>query len=144
MPFFRGMSDHRPPSIKVKRREFPKVVMERRQAERFSTAVSLLLTVKDVHGAVAGETVSVSETGAFIVTEQPQPIGSMVDLEIQLSNTDLLLHAKGQVVRQGALEGRFGMGIVFESVSYGARELVELLRPEADDGFEIDELPLAA
>ncbi len=136
-----GDDEHDQSALRIapRQRELPEQVVEltgrqenRRSAERLDAQipVPVCIVVASAHTAIYGETVNVSDHGCFIVSETPLPLGSLIDLEIQLADAALLLHASGIVVRQGERQGRFGMGVHFSAVSYGAQVLVELIRAE--------------
>jgi molecular chaperone DnaK len=74
---------------------------------------------------------NISRGGVFIRTRDPKPVGTQVDLELRLSQGDLVVRARG-VVRWIAEEDRAarppaapGMGIEFLALDEASRQVVE-------------------
>jgi molecular chaperone DnaK len=74
---------------------------------------------------------NISRGGVFIRTRDPKPLGTQVDLELRLSQGDLVVRARG-VVRWIAEEDRAarppaapGMGIEFLALDEASRQVVE-------------------
>ena len=102
-------------------------VEERRGNERIPTVIPIRLTIANATEAVEGRAVNISRRGVFIALDDPPPVGALVDIELQLANRRLLLHARAEVVRivqDGALSG---IGARFAVISYEAQELIDAM-----------------
>jgi type IV pilus assembly protein PilZ len=74
---------------------------------------------------------NINEGGMFIETEDPQPVGSTVELEFKLPGSEDPLTVTGRVVRNDAdgPDGPLGMGIEFESLAQVERDQInEIIR----------------
>jgi uncharacterized protein (TIGR02266 family) len=74
---------------------------------------------------------NVSETGAFIRTDDPLPVGTRVQLKFTLLLQEIeTIEGEGEVVRivPGGPNSKSGMGVVFTSLSaYSKRLLTQLV-----------------
>ncbi|MFQ5525969.1 MAG: TIGR02266 family protein [Thermoanaerobaculia bacterium] len=86
------------------------------------------LQVKLEEGGVdrMAQTENLSESGVLIRTKEPLPVGSEVELELQLPGIDEPLQLSGRVVRHADphRETSPGMGIAFSTLSTEAAELL--------------------
>jgi type IV pilus assembly protein PilZ len=57
-----------------------------------------------------------SPGGLFVRTSKPLPIGTEVDLEVTIAETDLPMHIRGKVVWLRQKHGPEGMGIQFTGI----------------------------
>jgi type IV pilus assembly protein PilZ len=72
---------------------------------------------------------NINEGGMFIETEDPQPVGTRVELEFKLPGSEDPLKVTGLVVRSDVVgpEGSQGMGIEFESLAETERDHINLI-----------------
>ncbi len=102
---------------------------ERRRSERADLVVRIeYSTVDDLFSEFTRD---INEGGVFIETEDPQEIGTAVDLQFHLPGSTDPVKAAGLVVRigDGSDGGPIGMGIEFESLPIAARERInDLIR----------------
>jgi len=84
--------------------------MDRRNHKRFELEATAQFSWTDsggVHWQGQGRTRDISETGVFVCTPHCPPSGATVRLEVRasaLSNSGLMMHTRGQVVRVEAGE----------------------------------------
>lgn len=110
-------------------RMVPKIVEisepERRLQPRAGIRVPLNLRLPNMEAVVNGDALNVSTGGMFIAMEKPLAIGTEIDVEVELEDGGLVLHALVEVVRR-VTEGRNpGVGVRFVDVSYEASRLIE-------------------
>lgn len=108
-------------------RSAPFEVVERRAAPRIAVELPICLRVASAADAVHGRSVNISKSGVFIATHHPPPIGTLIDIELELPDKKLLLHAKGQVMRHSPPGAPPGVGVAFTDISYEAQELLDEL-----------------
>jgi hypothetical protein len=93
---------------------------ERRRAPRVQLSVAFAETDPRTTTPAA----NVSETGAYILTEQRVPVGTIIDLCFAvLPEAPTLFEARGRVVRHGP----DGVGVEFIELGEAQRELVRRL-----------------
>jgi len=107
-------------------------IIERRIAPRVAIARPIVMKVASAAAAVSGQTINISKSGRFIAVEPRPAIGSVIDIELELPDHRLLLHAKGTVVRHSADGETSGVGVHFSDVSYEAQELLDALLARGD------------
>ena len=103
------------------------LVEDRRRFERADLVVRIeYSTVDDLFSEFTRD---VNEGGVFIETEDPQEIGTTVDLLFQLPGSTDPVKAAGLVVRNsdGSDGGPIGMAIEFENLAADARERINSL-----------------
>jgi uncharacterized protein (TIGR02266 family) len=102
---------------------------DRRRFERADLVVSIeYSTIDDLF---AEFTRDINEGGVFIETEDPEAIGTTVDLQFYLPGSSDPVKAAGLVVRcsDGSDGGPMGMAVEFESLAPDARERInDLIR----------------
>jgi len=96
-----------------------------RRATRKRLELPVHLKVPSVESAVDSKLVNISKTGMFIATQHPPAIGTLIDIELELPDGKLLIHATGKVVRHESAREPPGIGVQFENVSYEAQELID-------------------
>lgn len=86
---------------------------ERRAAARVDIAIPVRLRYESVLDFVETQSMNISRSGMFIVTEAPAPLGSSIEFEFSLTDGFVLLHGLAEVVRvaQGGIVE--GMGVRF-------------------------------
>ena len=112
---------------------------ERRLDERASMALSVTIQVDAFEEPRSGITADVSESGMFVETFRPEPIGSLIKFELQLSEAGAVVRGVGEVVwirlRDQGPRSPAGMGIRFGHLSDRARlALKGLLLQEKQGG----------
>jgi type IV pilus assembly protein PilZ len=100
--------------------------IERRSSPRAEIVVRVNYQTVD---ALFSEFASnINEGGIFVETEDPQPIGTAVELEFKLPGSDQPVEVVGRVVRtteEGEHSQVSGMGIEFESLSVEASQRID-------------------
>jgi len=100
--------------------------IERRSSPRADIVVQVNYQTVD---ALFSEFASnINEGGIFVETENPQPIGTAVELEFKLPGSDQPVEVVGRVVRtteEGERSQVSGMGIEFESLSAEASQRID-------------------
>jgi type IV pilus assembly protein PilZ len=100
--------------------------IERRSSPRADVVVQVNYQTVD---ALFSEFASnINEGGIFVETENPQPIGTAVELEFKLPGSDQPVEVVGRVVRtteEGECSQVGGMGIEFEDLSAEARQRID-------------------
>jgi uncharacterized protein (TIGR02266 family) len=86
---------------------------ERRSAIRVDVVIPIRLRYDSVLDFVETQSMNISRTGMFIVTEAPAPLGSCIEFEFALTDGFVLLNGLAEVVRvaQGGIVE--GMGVRF-------------------------------
>jgi len=69
------------------------------------------------------QSVNISRTGMFIVSNEPAPVGSLIEFDFSLTDGYTLLKGLGEVVRTG--RDPAGMGVRFTEVEEESRKLLE-------------------
>ena len=83
----------------------------------------------DRTGFVGADAANISLTGVLIRTQQPRPAGTLLHLELKLSN-DFLIKAVGEVMwsrpKDESEERPAGMGVLFSRFDRDGREILSL------------------
>ena len=111
------------------------VAEDRRRFERAELVVRIeYSTVDDLFSEFTRD---INEGGVFIETEDPQGIGTTVDLQFYLPGSTDPVKAAGLVVRvgDGSDGGPIGMAVEFENLPTAARERInDLIRSMRSHG----------
>lgn len=86
---------------------------ERRTGARANVALPLKCRYDSVLDFVQTQSMNISETGMFIVTETPPLVGSRIDFNFSLADGFTLLHGSAEVVRVVTTGPVNGMGVRF-------------------------------
>lgn len=81
--------------ILIRRKRAAPVPLERRACQRVALAAEV--TIDSEHNFYCGLSQNISETGLFISTFRPEPIGTEVDLSFTLPTHDGPLSVRGRV-----------------------------------------------
>lgn len=83
---------------------------------------------------IAEYVTSISQSGVFIRSKKPLPVGTKVDLEFSVILDDVeTVEGRGEVVRVETEEGERGMGVAFTRLSADSKELIDrILERERD------------
>ncbi len=104
-PGYRGMG------LMAKR---PRPEEDARAAPRVPVSMLVQYRFDTLEDFVAEHSVDISENGIFVRTETPREAGSMIYLQVALTDGSRLIEGFGRVARVGADgRGRRGMGIQF-------------------------------
>ncbi len=83
----------------------------------------------DRTGFVDADAVNISVTGVFIRTQQPRPVGTLLRLELKLSD-DFLIEGVGEVMwsrpKDESEERPAGMGVLFARFAGEGRAILSL------------------
>ncbi|HEY4184921.1 MAG TPA: PilZ domain-containing protein [Polyangia bacterium] len=108
---------------------------ERRAASRAGLVVPVRLRYESVLDFVDTQSMNISRTGMFIVTDAPAPLGSRVELEFSLADGFVLLTGVAEVVRVamgGIVEG---MGVRFLDLDDANQRIIErIVAVNVDEG----------
>src|SRR5512142_102337 len=120
---------------------------QNRRDPRASTELRIRLALGSMDAFVERYALNVSRGGIFVRTRDPQPPGSVVDLEIALDNGEVVIRGKG-VVRwttppsaPGEPDRQPGMGIKFVDLTRESRALVDLVAATRGADASSDEPP---
>ena len=100
--------------------------MEKRQAGR----VAVNKEFSSIADFIAEYVSNISETGAFIRSDDPLPVGTKVDLRFSVIADDIeIIEGIGEVVRvvSGGQGEPSGMGVVFVDLTQSSQSLVQRL-----------------
>lgn len=100
--------------------------MEKRQAGR----VAVNKEFSSIADFIAEYVSNISETGAFIRSDDPLPVGTKVDLRFSVIADDIeIIEGIGEVVRvvNGEKDEPSGMGVVFVDLTQSSQSLVQRL-----------------
>jgi len=100
-------------------------VTERRRAPRAAAIMPLAIRVADLDDCLHGQVVNISQSGAFVLTDDPPPVGTRLEIEVTLDSGDLVLHATAEVVRQQTRFSPFGVGLKLVEVAYESQALID-------------------
>ena len=108
---------------------------ERRSAERVGLVTPIRIRYESVIDFVETQSMNISRTGMFIVTDAPAPLGSRIEFEFSLTDGFVLLCGLAEVVRVamgGIVEG---MGVRFLDLDDANRRVIErIVSVNTDEG----------
>jgi uncharacterized protein (TIGR02266 family) len=108
---------------------------ERRADARVDLAIPVRLRYDSVLDFVETQSMNISRSGMFIVTEAPAPLGSRIEFEFSLTDGFVLLHGLAEVVRVakgGIVEG---MGVRFLNLDPTNQAVIErIVAVNTDEG----------
>jgi len=108
---------------------------ERRSAERVGLVTPIRIRYESVIDFVETQSMNISRTGMFIVTEAPAALGSRIEFEFSLTDGFVLLSGLAEVVRVamgGIVEG---MGVRFLDLDDANRRVIErIVAVNTDEG----------
>ena len=108
---------------------------ERRAANRAGLAVPVRLRYDSVLDFVDTQSMNISRTGMFIVTDTPAPLGSRLEFEFSLSDGFVLLQGLAEVVRvaEGGIVA--GMGLRFVDLDEAYQRVIDrIVAVNTDEG----------
>ncbi len=108
---------------------------ERRSAQRAGLVIPVRLRYESVLDFVDTQSMNISRTGMFIVTEAPAPLGSHIEFEFSLTDGFVLLKGLAEVVRvstRGIVEG---MGVRFLDLDVENQRMIDrIVAVNSDEG----------
>jgi len=108
---------------------------ERRSAERVGLVTPIRIRYESVIDFVETQSMNISRTGMFIVTDAPAPLGSRIEFEFSLTDGFVLLSGLAEVVRVamgGIIEG---MGVRFLDLDDNNRRVIDrIVAVNTDEG----------
>jgi len=108
---------------------------ERRAANRAGLAVPVRLRYDSVLDFVDTQSMNISRTGMFIVTDTPAPLGSTLDFEFALADGFVLLKGTAEVVRVASGGIVAGMGLRFLDLDPAYQEVIDrIVAVNTDEG----------
>jgi len=108
---------------------------ERRAANRAELVVPLKLRYDSVLDFVDTQSMNISRTGMFIVTDTPAPLGSTVEFEFSLSDGFVLLMGLAEVVRVASGGIVEGMGVRFLDLDDATERVIDrIVAVNTDEG----------
>ena len=108
---------------------------ERRAANRAAMAVPMKVRYDSVLDFVDSQSMNISRTGMFIVTDTPAPLGSTVEFEFSLSDGFVLLKGLAEVVRVASGGIVEGMGVRFLDLDEATQRVIErIVAVNTDEG----------
>jgi uncharacterized protein (TIGR02266 family) len=101
-----------------------KPVTERRRSERY--ALVLPVDYSAVDAFFTEFSANINEGGMFIETNEPAPLGTVIELQFRLPGLDRPLEVSATVawLSDGKAESPAGMGVEFNELSPDAREAI--------------------
>lgn len=113
----------------------PSAPAERRAANRAGLAVPVRLRYDSVLDFVDTQSMNISRTGMFIVTDTPAPLGSRLDFEFSLSDGFVLLKGTAEVVRVATGGIVAGMGLRFLDLDEAYQQVIDrIVAVNTDEG----------
>lgn len=113
----------------------PGAIAERRAASRAGLAVPVRLRYDSVLDFVDTQSMNISRTGMFIVTDTPAPMGSTLEFEFSLSDGFVLLKGLAEVVRVASGGIVAGMGLRFLDLDDAYQRVIErIVAVNTDEG----------
>lgn len=113
----------------------PPAPAERRAANRADLAVPVRLRYDSVLDFVDTQSMNISRTGMFIVTDTPAPLGSRMDFEFSLSDGFVLLKGVAEVVRVATGGIVAGMGLRFLDLDAAYQQVIDrIVAVNTDEG----------
>jgi len=110
---------------------------ERRAAVRAKAVIPVRVRYESVLDFVETQSMNISSTGMFIVTEAPTPMGTCIEFEFSLSDGFVLLRGLAEVVRVvtgGIVEG---MGVRFVDLDPENQRIINrIVAVNSDEGRE--------
>ncbi|MBC8133225.1 MAG: PilZ domain-containing protein [Deltaproteobacteria bacterium] len=100
----------------------PKV--ERRTGSRSNVALPVMCRYDSVLDFVATQSMNISESGMFIVTDKPPMVGSRIDFNFSLADGFTLLHGSAEVMRVVTTGPVNGMGVRFVNLDATNQALI--------------------
>ncbi len=108
---------------------------ERRAANRADLAVPMKLRYDSVLDFVDTQSMNISRTGMFIVTDTPAPLGSQVAFEFSLSDGFILLQGLAEVVRVASGGIVEGLGVRFLDLADPTQRVIDrIVAVNTDEG----------
>ena len=108
---------------------------ERRAASRAGLAVPVRLRYESVLDFVDTQSMNISRTGMFIVTDAPAPLGSQIEFEFSLADGFVLLRGLAEVVRVASGGIVEGMGVRFLDLDAAYQAVIErIVAVNTDEG----------
>jgi uncharacterized protein (TIGR02266 family) len=115
----------------------PKPPSERRAAVRAKAIIPVRVRYDSVLDFVETQSMNISSTGMFIVTEAPTPMGTVIEFEFSLADGFVLLKGLAEVVRVvtgGIVEG---MGVRFVDLDPENQRIINrIVAVNSDEGRE--------
>jgi uncharacterized protein (TIGR02266 family) len=108
---------------------------ERRANARVDIVIPVRLRYESVLDFVETQSMNISRSGMFIVTEAPAPLGSSIEFEFSLTDGFVLLHGLAEVVRvaQGGIVE--GMGVRFVDLDPANQAVIDrIVAVNSDEG----------
>jgi uncharacterized protein (TIGR02266 family) len=108
---------------------------ERRANARVDIVIPVRLRYESVLDFVETQSMNISRSGMFIVTEAPAPLGSSIEFEFSLTDGFVLLHGVAEVVRvaQGGIVE--GMGVRFVDLDAANQAVIDrIVAVNSDEG----------
>jgi uncharacterized protein (TIGR02266 family) len=99
--------------------------LERRTGSRAKLALPIRCRYESVLDFVETQSMNISHTGMFIVTETPAPVGSRIEFDFTLADGFTLLKGTAEVVRQVSGGPVSGMGVRFADLDEPNRRLID-------------------
>jgi len=113
----------------------PLAPSERRAASRAGLAVPVRLRYDSVLDFVDTQSMNISRTGMFIVTDTPAPLGSTLEFEFSLSDGFVLLKGLAEVVRVATGGIVAGMGLRFLDLDEAYQRVIDrIVAVNTDEG----------
>jgi len=113
----------------------PPAPPDRRAANRADLAVPVRLRYDSVLDFVDTQSMNISRTGMFIVTDTPAPLGSMLEFEFSLSDGFVLLKGLAEVVRVASGGIVAGMGLRFVDLDPAYQQVIDrIVAVNTDEG----------
>jgi len=113
----------------------PPAPPERRAANRAGLAVPVRLRYDSVLDFVDTQSMNISRTGMFIVTDTPAPLGSTLEFEFSLSDGFVLLKGLAEVVRVASGGIVAGMGLRFVDLDDAYQQVIDrIVAVNTDEG----------
>lgn len=102
---------------------------DRRRHLRVPIALRVRVSARDVTEFAERYATNLSRGGIFLRTASPQPVGTLLHLEVQLADGTPLLKARGEVryVEEDAPGNVAGMGVQFRELDPASQQLVDRL-----------------
>ena len=102
----------------------PPPLPERREGARANIVFPVLCRYESVLDFVETQSMNISNTGMFIITDTPAPLGSIIDFDFSLADGFSLLKGSAQVMRVATAGPANGMGVRFTFLDDANRKLI--------------------
>jgi uncharacterized protein (TIGR02266 family) len=115
----------------------PPPLSERRAATRAKAVIPVRVRFESVLDFVETQSMNISSTGMFIVTEAPTPMGTCIEFEFSLADGFVLLSGLAEVVRVVAGGIVEGMGVRFIDLDPENQRIIDrIVAVNSDEGRE--------